>query len=63
MDSKENIKANNNLGTNFDDNYSEWYNDVIRLADLAENSDVRGCMILKPYGYSLWENIQNVLNI
>lgn len=53
----------NKLNSDFDNNYSEWYNNVIKLADLAENSDVRGCIILKPYGYSIWENIQNKLNI
>ena len=44
------------------ENFSEWYNNIIQLADLAENSDVRGCMILKPYGYSIWENIQKILD-
>jgi len=45
-----------------EENFSEWYNGIIQLADLAENSDVRGCMILKPYGYSIWENIQKILD-
>jgi len=45
-----------------EENFSEWYNGVIQLSDLAENSDVRGCMILKPYGYSIWENIQKILD-
>ena len=53
---------NNNLEFDFENNFSQWYKDVIYLADLAENSDVRGCIIFKPYGYSIWENIQNVLN-
>ncbi len=43
-------------------NFSEWYLDVIREADLAENSPVRGSMIIKPYGYALWENIQEILD-
>lgn len=38
--------------------YPEWYQQVIKAADLAENSPVRGCMVIKPWGYSLWENIQ-----
>ena len=40
------------------DNFPEWYQQVIKEADLAENSPVRGCMIIKPYGYAIWENIQ-----
>ncbi len=43
------------------ENYSQWYLDVIREADLAENSIVRGCMVIKPNGYALWEKIQEVL--
>ena len=42
--------------------YPEWYQQVIKAADLAENSPVRGCMVIKPWGYSLWENIQGVLD-
>ena len=44
------------------DNYQEWYQQVIKAADLAENSDVKGCMVIKPWGYALWENIQRVLD-
>ena len=44
------------------ENYPEWYQQVIRAADLAENSPVRGCMVIKPWGYALWENIQRVLD-
>jgi prolyl-tRNA synthetase len=43
-------------------NYQDWYQEVIKAADLAENSDVRGCMVIKPWGYALWENIQRVLD-
>ena len=53
---------NNNISKLYFNNFSEWYNNIISLADLAENSDVRGCMILKPYGYSIWENIQKILD-
>ena len=42
--------------------YPEWYQQVIKAADLAEISEVRGCMVIKPWGYSLWENIQSVLD-
>jgi prolyl-tRNA synthetase len=45
-----------------DENYAEWYQQVIKAADLAENSAVRGCMVIKPWGYSLWENMQRVLD-
>ena len=38
--------------------YSKWYNDLVVNADLAEHSAVRGCMVIKPYGYAIWENMQ-----
>jgi prolyl-tRNA synthetase len=44
------------------ENYSEWYNELVKKADLAENSPVRGCMIIKPYGYSIWEKMQRALD-
>ena len=44
------------------ENYSEWYQQIIRAADMAENSPVRGCMVIKPWGYAIWENIQRVLD-
>ncbi len=44
------------------ENYAEWYQQVIKAADLAENSDVRGCMVIKPWGYAIWENIQRILD-
>ena len=45
-----------------DENYPEWYQQVIKAADMAEISPVRGCMIIKPWGYAIWENIQSVLD-
>ncbi len=42
--------------------FPEWYQQVVRAADLAENSDVRGCMVIKPWGYGIWENMQRVLD-
>ncbi len=48
--------------TNRDDNYAQWYNDLVIKADLAENSVVRGCMVIKPYGYAIWEKIQAELD-
>ncbi len=44
------------------ENYAQWYNDLVLKADLAENSAVRGCMVIKPYGYSIWEKMQSVLD-
>lgn len=44
------------------ENYPEWYQQVITAADLAENSPVRGCMVIKPWGYAIWENIQQQLD-
>ncbi len=44
------------------ENYSQWYNELVIKADLAENSAVRGCMVIKPYGYSIWENMQHALD-
>jgi prolyl-tRNA synthetase len=44
------------------EDYPEWYQQVIKAADLAENSPVRGCMVIKPWGYGIWENIQRVLD-
>jgi prolyl-tRNA synthetase len=44
------------------ENYAQWYNDLVIKADLAENSAVRGCMVIKPYGYAIWEKIQAVLD-
>ena len=42
--------------------FPEWYQQVIKAADMAENSEVRGCMVIKPYGYAIWENIQHELD-
>jgi len=44
------------------ENYPEWYQQVVKGAELAENSDVRGCMVIKPWGYAIWENIQRQLD-
>ncbi len=48
--------------TSREENYSEWYNDLVIRADLAENSAVRGCMVIKPYGYAIWEKMQAALD-
>ena len=44
------------------ENYSEWYNELVKRADLAEHSAVKGCMVIKPYGYSIWEKMQRALD-
>lgn len=44
------------------ENYSQWYNDLVIKADLAENSAVRGCMVIKPYGYAIWEKMQHEMD-
>jgi prolyl-tRNA synthetase len=44
------------------EDYAQWYIDLVKKADLAENSDVRGCMVIKPYGYSIWEKMQQGLD-
>ena len=44
------------------ENYSSWYNELVVKADLAENSPVRGCMIIKPYGFAIWENMKAELD-
>jgi prolyl-tRNA synthetase len=48
--------------TSKEENYSQWYNDLVSKAELAENSAVRGCMVIKPYGYAIWEKMQAALD-
>ena len=48
--------------TKVEENYSKWYNELVVKAGLAENSAVRGCMVIKPYGYAIWEKMQRVLD-
>ncbi len=58
---------NNNKMSKFlpkrSEDYSLWYNELVKRADLAENSAVRGCMVIKPYGYSIWEKMQAILDV
>ena len=44
--------------TSREKDYSQWYNELVQNADLAENSGVRGCMVVKPYGFAIWENMK-----
>ncbi|MBU4314978.1 proline--tRNA ligase [Patescibacteria group bacterium] len=62
MTQKQNTKADQLSITNRDEDFSKWYLDIIEKADLAEHSPVKGCMVIKPYGYAIWENIQKILN-
>jgi prolyl-tRNA synthetase len=55
-------KAEHAISPTREENYPEWYQQVVRAADLAEASPVRGCMVIKPWGYGLWENIERVLD-
>ena len=57
---KQKIRA---ISPTREENYAEWYQQVIKAADLAEHSPVRGCMVIKPWGYELWENIKSYLDL
>jgi prolyl-tRNA synthetase len=55
-------KAKSGISPTRADNYAEWYQQVVRGADMAENSAVRGCMVIKPWGYAIWEHMQRILD-
>src|SRR3990167_3649043 len=55
-------KARTAITPTREEDYPEWYQSVLQAADLAEHSAVRGCMVIKPWGYAIWENIQKVLD-
>ncbi|HCN79500.1 MAG TPA: proline--tRNA ligase, partial [Verrucomicrobiales bacterium] len=55
-------KPKNAITPTRDENFPEWYQQVVRAADLAENSETRGCMVIKPWGYAIWESIQHDLD-
>ena len=44
--------------TNIEDDFAQWYTDIVKKADLADYTDTKGCIAIKPYGYAIWENIQ-----
>ena len=48
--------------TDRSEDYSQWYNDIVKKAGLASNSAVRGCMVIKPHGFALWENMRDQLD-
>ena len=45
--------------TNIDEDFAKWYTDIVRKAELADYTDTKGCIAIRPYGYAIWENIQN----
>ena len=48
--------------TSMDEDFAKWYTDIVKKADLIDYSSVKGCMIIRPYGYAIWENIQHILD-
>ena len=48
--------------TSMDEDFVQWYTDIVKKADLIDYSSVKGCMIIRPYGYAIWENIQSILD-
>ena len=56
-------KPKNAINPSRDEDFPEWFQQVIKAADMAENSPVRGCMVIKPWGYALWENMQRELDV
>jgi prolyl-tRNA synthetase len=63
MSAQKNQQSKTAITPTRNEDYPEWYQQVIKAADLAENSPVRGCMVIKPWGYSLWENIRDTLDV
>lgn len=59
---KANTKEKSAITPTREEDYPEWYQQAIKAADMAENAPVRGCMIIKPWGYGIWENIQRILD-
>ena len=60
MTAKTDVK--NAISPNRQEDFSEWYQQVVKAADLAENSPVRGSMVIKPWGYAIWERVQKELD-
>ncbi len=48
--------------TNMDVDFTQWYTDIVKKAELCDYSFVKGCMIIEPYGFAIWENIQQILD-
>ena len=58
-----NKRQQNAIHPTRDENFPTWFQEVIKASDLAENSKTPGCMIIKPYGYAIWENIQKIFDL
>lgn len=48
--------------TSMDEDFAKWYTDIVKKAELVEYTSVKGCMVIRPYGYAIWENIQRILD-
>ena len=48
--------------TNIDEDFAKWYTDIVLKADLADYTDTKGCIAIKPYGFAIWENIKNYID-
>ena len=48
--------------TSMDEDFAKWYTDICKKAELVEYTSVKGCMVIRPYGYAIWENIQKILD-
>ncbi|MDN3507975.1 MAG: proline--tRNA ligase, partial [Simkaniaceae bacterium] len=57
------MSKKNAISPTREEDYPEWYQQVVKAGELAENSPVRGCMVIKPWGYGMWENIQRLMNV
>ncbi len=62
MDAKDSQKKMVEAITSMDEDFAKWYTDIVKKADLVDYSSVRGCMVIRPYGYAIWENIQRILD-
>jgi prolyl-tRNA synthetase len=63
MSAQKTNEQRNAISPTRNEDFAEWYQQVVRAADLAENSEVRGCMVIKPWGYGIWERIQRQLDV
>ena len=48
--------------TSMDEDFAQWYTDIVKKAELIEYTSVKGCMVIRPYGYAIWENMQKILD-
>ena len=48
--------------TSMEEDFSKWYTDIVKKAELMDYSSVKGCMVIEPYGYAIWENIQHIMD-